>query len=78
MSRTYLKFWILLVMLSSASSGFAQVMNTCSTTFYDTGGPNGNYSNNEDYLVTYCADNGGKMRALFKEFSLSLNVLFFN
>ncbi len=58
-----------MLLLSVVSA--AQVMNTCSSTFYDTGGPDGNYSNNEDYLVTYCADNGGKMRALFKEFSLS-------
>lgn len=71
MSRTYLKYLIVFLILASGKLSFGQVMNTCNTTFYDTGGPNGNYSNNEDYLVTYCADNGGKMRALFKDFSLS-------
>lgn len=31
----------------------------CGTTVYDTGGPSGNYSNNEDYVITYCPNNPG-------------------
>ncbi|GLR18446.1 T9SS type A sorting domain-containing protein [Portibacter lacus] len=71
MSKTFLKGWIYSLLMITAINSFGQVTNTCNTTFYDTGGPTGNYENNEDYLVTYCADNGGKMRSLFKKFSLS-------
>ena len=31
---------------------------TCSGTFYDSGGPFGNYQPDEDYTVTFCSDNG--------------------
>lgn len=32
---------------------------TCEGTFYDSGGAAGNYGNNENTAVTFCADNGG-------------------
>lgn len=31
----------------------------CGTTVYDTGGPGGNYGNNQNYTVTYCPTNPG-------------------
>ncbi len=42
---------------------------TCSGYFYDTGGPNGNYSDNESYYVTYCAPYGQNIRFNFTSFN---------
>ena len=33
---------------------------TCSGTFYDSGGPNGDYLNDEDYVVTFCSSSPGE------------------
>jgi len=42
----------------------------CTGMFYDTGGPNGDYSNNENYEVTYCSGNGGPITMTFNSFSV--------
>ena len=44
------------------------IPETCSGNFYDTGGPNGDYSNNEEYYVTYCAPYGQNIRFNFTSF----------
>ena len=43
---------------------------TCGDTFTDTGGPDGDYSSNEDYTVTYCptAGSGDLVTATFTAF----------
>ncbi|PLX04085.1 MAG: hypothetical protein C0594_09585, partial [Marinilabiliales bacterium] len=35
-----------------------QTISTCSGDFYDSGGPSNNYSLNENYVVTFCSDDG--------------------
>ncbi|MBI4648374.1 MAG: PKD domain-containing protein, partial [Bacteroidia bacterium] len=32
-----------------------QTVSTCTGTFYDSGGPSGDYNNSEDYQVTFCS-----------------------
>jgi len=34
-------------------------VNTCAGTFYDSGGPNGEYSSNENFVYTICPDSDG-------------------
>lgn len=45
-------------------------VNACSGGFYDTGGPNSNYSPNEDFTQTFCSDNGQRLRFNFNWMSL--------
>ena len=49
----------LCMLLLAFQTAIAQPIYTCNATFYDTGGPSGSYSNNQNYTVTYCSDNGG-------------------
>lgn len=54
---------------TSCGSAFAGPISfttpaVCGDTVYDTGGPNGDYSNNEDYTVTYLPDAPGNVVTL--------------
>lgn len=45
-----------------------EIIPTCSGNFYDSGGPFGDYSDDEDYYVTYCAPYGQRIRFDFTTF----------
>ncbi len=50
-------------------------LNTCSGTFYDSGGEDGNYSSDENFVLTLCPDvDGEKMRLIFSEFATQLGA----
>lgn len=51
------------------------VVNTCGALFYDSGGINGNYSNNEDRTITFCSSSDEKMRVDFLKFNTQDNGL---
>lgn len=47
--------------------------DVCVDTLYDTGGPMGNYANNENYKFTVTSPNGEHIKAQFLAFNLELN-----
>ncbi|WP_370003948.1 PKD domain-containing protein [Winogradskyella sp.] len=49
-------------------------VNQCGGTFYDSGGEFGNYSDNENFVLTICPENAGqKIQLNFTSFSTQLN-----
>ena len=49
---------------------FNNTYTTCSGTFYDSGGANNNYGNNQNYTVTFCSGNGQPIYLNFTAFNL--------
>lgn len=47
--------------------------NTCDTTFYDSGGPAGDYSDNENDTITFCSTNSSCIRAIIEYYDLEFN-----
>ena len=52
---------------------YSGVRHTCGGTFYDTGGPNDNYNNNENRVMSFYSNSGCGIRFTFNSLSLSQN-----
>ena len=46
-------------------------VNTCNALFYDSGGPSGNYGNNENITMTFCSGTTDALRITFTAFQTS-------
>ncbi|WP_047548139.1 T9SS C-terminal target domain-containing protein [Psychroserpens sp. Hel_I_66] len=77
------KFYLILVSVLISSLSFAQDLNMQNGSFnrcdpdkfYDSGGPGGSYSSDENFVITICANNAGEFIILdFLAFSTQLNV----
>ena len=77
-------YFFLFLLLISFGNSVAQVytisnttVNTCSGNFFDTGGNNGNYNNNQNITMTICAGTAGScVRLTFTSFNLENNYDF--
>lgn len=49
-----------------------QTINTCSGSFYDSGGPSGGYAANQTYVVTFAPNSSGYANVSFTSFSVSI------
>ena len=50
-----------IILMNSSTNDSTIILTGCSALLYDSGGPDGNYSNNENYMVTICVPSGYPM-----------------
>lgn len=78
--RIYLSFIALLLgsVLSAQTYNMANLgtISTCAGTFYDSGGPNAAYGNNQNFTVTFCSSSGQALFFNFTQFALENNFDF--
>ena len=48
--------------------------NTCNAVLYDSGGGFANYSDNENYTISFCSNNNDCIRASFVSFDTEANI----
>ena len=59
--------------LGTASAPAGGTITTCSGTFYDSGGASTNYTDNQNYTVTFCSSVATqKMKMVFTAFSMEV------
>ena len=71
MNKVKIFFWILFLFSTGLFSQEILIsdggtVNTCSGTFYDSGGPSGEYGANEDFKITCGVEGKGDQYALNK------------
>lgn len=79
MKKTLLLLFIVFPLCNYAQDILMQNGNveTCSGTFYDSGGESSNYSNNESFIYTICPEDSGQRTTLdFMSFITQLNIDF--
>ena len=78
--RLLLFFIVLICHLTSFSQTYTMIngnVSTCSGDFYDSGGANGNYTNNQSRTFTICPSTpGAKIKVTFSSFALESNYDF--
>lgn len=59
------------VLLNSTTNG--TTVQTCNSVFYDSGGNSGNYSNSQNYTITFQSGNNSCIRAIIEDYCLEYN-----
>jgi hypothetical protein len=85
--RNFFVFFVLALMpvcalLAQTYTMTNATVTTCSGTFYDSGGAGSDYGHNENYVMTFCSGNGGRIQIDFSNVAIAngdvLNIYYGN